>query len=544
MREKASKTSAMVMALTIALALLSFHAVTAQDSWMSVSASGCDYGGEFLTIEAVDARTVRFDLCYPDPAFASKIAFGAFAIHPAAYLQETRGTGRLLERPVGSGPYEFARWERGQEIVLRRSDRYWGPLAAERRLIIRWNADAEGRYAALTNNEVDGIDNPGRAVYENIQRDARMALYPRPGTTIFYLGVNNRFPPFEQLLVRQAMAHAIDRERIVARFFPDGSSVAGQFMPPTIFGYTGEVRPVLYDPERARDLLAQSGVTLPIRTRLSYRNVERGYLPQPRDVAIEIQKELDEIGIEAELDEMESSAFLDASTAGELPLFLLGWLPDYPDATNFLDFHFGSSASASFGDKFEEITAPLTTAARLVDPDERYPYYVEANSAIRDLTPMIPIAYGSSAAVFQARILGAHSSPLNLEYFAIMEDAQDDDIVWMQNAEPISLYCADELDGESYRVCHQINEPLLTYSIAGTAVIPALATGYQVNDDATEWTLTLRDGVLFHDGSQLDANDVVLSFLVQWDASHPLHTGRTGSFTYFESLFGAFLNDA
>ena len=71
---------------------------------------------------------------------------------------------------------------------------------------------------------------------------------------------------------------------------------------------------------------------------------------------------------------------------------------------------------------------------------------------------------------------------------------------------------------------------------------PRSPTDYESNDDLTEWTFTLREGVKFHDGSTLDANDVVKSYQVQWDAADPLHKGRVGDFTYFSALFGGFLN--
>jgi ABC-type transport system substrate-binding protein len=112
----------------------------------------------------------------------------------------------------------------------------------------------------------------------------------------------------------------------------------------------------------------------------------------------------------------------------------------------------------------------------------------------------------------------------------------------MQNAEPIGLYCADESDGESLRACDQIQEALYGYEIGGTAPIPALAEECTPNTDGTLWTCNLRQGVTFHNGATFDANDVVLSYAVQWDAEHPLHIGRDGSFTYFSALFGSFLN--
>jgi ABC-type transport system substrate-binding protein len=86
------------------------------------------------------------------------------------------------------------------------------------------------------------------------------------------------------------------------------------------------------------------------------------------------------------------------------------------------------------------------------------------------------------------------------------------------------------------------NESLYRYEVGGAASIPALATECKPNTDATVWTCTLRDGVKFHDGADLDANDVVLSYAVQWDAQHPLHKGRTGAFEYFPGLWGGFLN--
>ena len=156
---------------------------------------------------------------------------------------------------------------------------------------------------------------------------------------------------------------------------------------------------------------------------------------------------------------------------------------------------------------------------------------------------MIPVAHGGSAIAFKAAVEGAHASPLSTEIFAVMGVPGQDTFVWMQNAEPISLYCADETDGESLRACEQVTEPLLSYEIGGTATeTGGLAESYTASDDLTEWTFTLRQGVTFHDGSSLDANDVVLSYAVQWDAAHPLHKGNTGAFEYWTYLFGAFLN--
>ena len=123
-----------------------------------------------------------------------------------------------------------------------------------------------------------------------------------------------------------------------------------------------------------------------------------------------------------------------------------------------------------------------------------------------------------------------------------MKAGDRDTLVWMQNAEPLGLYCGDETDGESLRACEQINESLYAYEVGGTAAEPALATECVPSEDLMTWTCTLREGVTFHDGAAFDANDVVVSYAAQWDTQHPLHIGRTAAFTYFPGLWGGFLN--
>ena len=503
----------------------------------------CAYGGEFQTIEAVDDLTVQFQLCYPDPAFPSKIAFSAFPINDSDYLEATGGGGDIVDNPIGTGPYMVDAWNRGSELVMTRFDDYWGEPAKAETLIFRWNSEAAARLVELQAGTIDGMDNPGSDDFAVIEADPNLTLYERPGTNIFYLGMNNWYPPFDNERVRQAFAMAIDKQRFVDNFYPRGSIVADQFMPPSIFGYTPEVEWWEYDPEMAKQILEEEGVLPGFQTTITYRDVVRSYLPEPGVVAVDFQAQLAAIGVEVEIVVMESGAFLDASDAGEIDGFhMLGWGADYPDATNFLDFHFGSGASDQFGDGHEDIWDALARGAALADFDDRYPIYIEANELIKQHVPMIPIAHGGSGTAFLADVVGAHSSPLGNEYFAVMAPGDRDQLVWMQNAEPIGLYCPDETDGESLRPCEQINEALLAYEVGGAAVIPSLATSCEASEDLKTWTCFIREGVKFHNGADLDAGDVVASYMAQWDMANPLHVGRDGNFTYFNALFGSFLN--
>ncbi len=519
---------------------------------LMVEAPDCEYGGEFKSIEAVDELTVKITLCVPDPAFPSKIAFSSFAIQPTEYLESTGGNGDLLEKPVGTGPYMVSEWVRGDQLVFKANPNYWGEKAGSETLVFKWSAESAQRLLELQSGTVDGIDNVGPDDFATVEGDTNLSLLNRPALNIMYIGFNNNpqvegfdntTNPLANEKVRQAIAMGVDRNRIVDNFYPAGSEVASHFTPCSIpNGCVGDDW-YAFDATAAKALLAEAGYPDGFETVLNYRDVVRGYLPDPNIVAQDLQAQLKEnLNITLKIEVMESGAFLTAADAGQLPgLYMLGWGADYPDQTNFLGYHFGSGASKQFGDKFDDITSAIDSGAQLASDSDREPFYTDANNAIRTHVPMIPVAHGGSALAFQAAVTGAHASPLGNESFSVMSNGTDS-FVWMQNAEPISLYCADETDGESLRACEQVTQSLLGYEIGGTAVEPVLAESYEVNGDLTEWTFKLRPGVLFSDGSSFDANDVVTSLSIQWDAANPLHTGNTGAFSYWSGLFGAFLN--
>ena len=513
---------------------------------MMVVSADCDaedYTGLFKEIAAIDPMTVQFSMCAPDPAFPSKVAFSAFGIQPSEYLESTGGTGELLEKPIGTGPYMVDQWNRGEELTFTKNPNYWGEPAFADTLVFRWQTESAARLLELQSGTVDGIDNPAPDDFETISTDSNLQLLPRPALNVFYVGMNNTFAPFDNVLVRQAIAMGIDRQRIVDNFYPAGSEVATHFTPCAIPNGCAGDEWYEFDPEAARALLAEAGFADGFDTTITYRDVVRGYLPDPNIVAQDIQAQLlENLNINAEIVVMESGAFLEAADAGTIEgLHLLGWGADYPDMTNFLDYHFGAGSSDQFGTHIPELTDVLTQAASLAGDDARAPFYEQANNIIREQVPMVPVAHGGSGVAYLASVQNAHVSPLGNESFAKMDSGKDT-FVWMQNAEPISLYCADETDGESLRACEQTVESLLAYEVGGTAVEPSLATACTPNEDLTVWTCTLREGVTFHDGSTLDANDVVMSYVVQWDAANPLHVGNTGAYSYFSALWGGFLN--
>ena len=318
---------------------------------MSKEAPDCNYGGEVKKIEAVDQFTVKITLCTPDPAFPAKIAFTSFAVQPAEYLQSTGATGDILEKPIGTGPYKVESWERGNQLVLTRNDNYWGDKAKNQTVVFRWGTESAQRLLELQSGTVDGIDNVGPDDFDKVKADSNLQLITRPALNIFYIGMNNTYPPFDNEKVRQAFAQGIDRQRIVDKFYPPGSEVADYFTPCAIpNGCVGD-KWYAFDAAAAKALLEEAGFNAsnPFPTiKIHYRDVVRGYLPDPGVVAQDIQAQLKaNLGVTAEIDVMESGAFLDAADAGKLDgIHLLGWGADYPDQTNFVVANSVVSAAA------------------------------------------------------------------------------------------------------------------------------------------------------------------------------------------------------
>ncbi|MCP3997047.1 MAG: peptide ABC transporter substrate-binding protein [bacterium] len=505
-----------------------------------LDAGGCDYGGDLEKLSALDEFTIEFDLCGPNPAFLAQIAFGVFGIQPEEHLEATMGA--TLDNPVGTGPYVLDEWVRGDSVNFSRFDGYYGPQPAHSKLVLKWATESAGRMLELQSGTVDGITFPGTEDLALIESDSNLTLLSKPEPNIFYVGFTNTFTPFDNVDVRKAIAMGIDRSQIVDIFYPDGSEVASHFTPCSVEnGCQGESW-YDFDATAAKDMLAAAGYPDGFSTSIFYRDVTRGYLPTPGDVAVNIQTQLREnLGIDAEVVQMESAEFIQAcSSAGTCDgMHLLGWTGDYPHVTNFLDFHFGEDVT-QFGEAHPEVYEPLKEASQLADASAAAPLYEAANNAIKELAPMVPIAHAGAYFGASAAASGSNAPPWGHVQLNLWDNGTDT-LVFMQGNEPISLYCADESDGESLRACGQVVEALYSYDIEGN-VRPQLATECVPNEALDLWTCSLRQGVSFHDGTTFDANDVIVSFTAGLDASSPLHTGNSGAFDYYSYLWHGLIN--
>ena len=207
------------------------------------------------TVEAVDDRTVRVTLSRPDGSFLYNMGWGDAVIVAPESAEGNR------ENPVGTGPFRFEGWTRGTEIRLTRFDDYWGEAPALERAAFRIVPDPAAAAAALQAGDVQAFPNfPAPELLPVFDADPRftVALGSTEGETI--LAINNGREPFDDVRVRRALAHAIDRQAVIdGAMFGQGTPIGSHFAPhnPAYVDLTGETP---YDPAKARELLAEAGV--------------------------------------------------------------------------------------------------------------------------------------------------------------------------------------------------------------------------------------------------------------------------------------------
>jgi ABC-type transport system substrate-binding protein len=520
-------------------------------SWPEVEAASCvaGEGGAarlgIAKIEAVDELTVRFTLCAPDPAFTQKLAVTNFSVNDSGWLAAAIDDGSLATTMNGTGPLALLAWEQGVQIVLTRNDSYWGDRAASERVVIQWEPESAARLVQLRAGTVDAADNAAPTDEAAIAADASLALLTRPGFNTFYLNFNNRYAPVNDVRVRQAIAQALDRQRIVDLFYPSGTTLATHVPPCVIDGACVGEAWYAQDLIAVRTLLAEAGYPNGLDLTLSLRETPRAFLPDPVAVATDIQAQLAAIGIRVTLDVQEAGGYIGKLLSGELRgASFSAALPDYPEAWNSLGIDFGSTSGPAHGDQYPRLVALLDEAQRESDPAAREALFTQINNEIRTQVPVVPIANGASLIATRAAVRGLVASPVAMERFDRVSVEGSNTFTWLQGGEPAGLYCMDEEDREAVRICAQVMEGLYGYAVGGTAAEPRLATECVASADGLVVECALRRDVRFHNGARLDAGDVLDSFAAAWDCAHPLHVGRTGSFRGWSWIMGTLNADA
>ena len=220
---------------------------------------GLDDASMITSVEAVDDYTVKFVLSQPLAPFLANIAMDIFAISsPAAVEAAGEDYGLPSNGAVGTGPFKFVEWVEGDHITVDANADYWGGAPGVEQIVFRVIADDSARFLALQAGDIDGLE---QAVVEDLavaEADDGFYILTK-GVNTGYLAFSYNIVEFQDVRVREALAHAINRQGLVENFLGKYGDVASTFLPPMLWGYNDSIEDWSYDPELSRQLLAEAG---------------------------------------------------------------------------------------------------------------------------------------------------------------------------------------------------------------------------------------------------------------------------------------------
>lgn len=321
--------------------------------------------------EAVDDMTVDILTDGPDPILPSRMYL--LRIAPPVHTADEAN----LENPVGTGPYKFVSWDRGQQIVLEANEDYWGGAPAISRVVIRPIPEDSTRIAALQSGEVDLV----RGLIPE-QIDQAPAVISTPGIEFPLIRLDNQEGILADVRVRQALNYAVDKEAIAEALYLGFANVAdGQLLTPGHFGYNPDVEAYPYDPDMARSLLEEAGYNgEPIRL-----VGESGRWLKDRELIEVVAGMLTEVGVNVEVEILEWSNYLDElfNTENQPDMIFVGHDNALFDADRTFAAYYACGGSISSYCN-EEVTELIVAGRNETDFEVRETIYHEVVETSRE----------------------------------------------------------------------------------------------------------------------------------------------------------------
>jgi len=366
---------------------------------------------EISGVEVLDDYTLRVTIDAPKAYFLNKLAYPTAFVVDRANVESGEDWWR---EPNGTGPFKLKEWQAGERLILERSQIYYGEPAKLEQVVYLLSGMPMTLYET---GQIDVV-----SVYlPYIDRASDEAgpfyseLAVTPELSLYYIGFNTAQPPFDDVNVRRAFCHAVDKEHIAKVILRDMVSEAGGILPPGMPGYNETLEGLDYDVGKAKELIADSRygdasnlppITLTVG---GYGNSIPSYLG-----AI-IQEWQQNLGVEISVRQLESENFLYNLKEEKDEMFIMGWIADYPDPHNFLDVLFYTGSEVNISEYSNPaLDALLDQAAIEQDEALRLAMYQQAEQLVVDDAPCLPLFHGANYILVEPYVKGYELSPLGI----------------------------------------------------------------------------------------------------------------------------------
>jgi oligopeptide transport system substrate-binding protein len=376
-------------------------------------------GAESLEgVRVIDDSTLEVTIDAPKQYFIYKMAY------TTAFVVDTRqiqaNPRRWTQKPNGTGPFKLREWKLGERIVLDAYERHHlGPpklktirVALEGGSALVEYQDGEIDVTGIGLDDLEAIQDPGSDLNDEYVSVPRQALD--------YIGFNTTAKPFDDPKVRQAFALAVDRNKIAEVILKDAVPVATGILMPGVPGYTPDDKTYPYDPERARQLLAESQYADDLGE-ITLAESGAGATVGPTTEAI-IQYWSDNLGVDVQIQQAEAGTFFDDIDEGRYQMFHLGWIMDYPDPEDVLDILFHTESRLN-NTRYTntEVDAMLEQARVEPDTEARLALYRDVERELIEDAAWIPMFFDTTHALVKPYVKNYIFAPLVIEKFRDVE---------------------------------------------------------------------------------------------------------------------------
>jgi peptide/nickel transport system substrate-binding protein len=352
-------------------------------------------------IKVVDEYTVAFHLKNKFAPFLTYMGYySQFPVSPAAIKEHGED---VYQHPSGTGPFELVEWKKNEYITMKVNEDYWGEKPKIDKLIWKVVPDSSTRYLELQSGQVHAIKGIAPNQIEKIKQNDELTMHQVPGANIFNMTFNVAKEPLDDPKVRQAIAYGIDKKTLVDGVYEGLGTQAVTSVPPTVFGFNDDIELYSYNPEKARELLAEAGHPDGVSFTLHTFVHARPYVNNPVDAAELIKDQLSEVGIDVTIETNEWGTHHDLMNNLKHQAGFSGWY-DIPYPSNFLKTMLLEGADTNWEN--QEMVDLANNALSTYDREEQEQYYRRMQEIEHEALPTLPIAHNDYTAASTNAVSG------------------------------------------------------------------------------------------------------------------------------------------
>ena len=361
-------------------------------------------------IDAPDDSTIIFHLTEPSATLLWNLSEGAIGIVPYDKGDE------ISAMPIGSGPFRFVSAEQDKEVVLERNPDYWGQKARLSRVRFVVVPDMTTQALELRRGSADlAINALTPDMVLTLARQSKLEVLRAPGTVLAYIAFNLRDPILKDVRVRQALAHAINRQPFIEYLLRGFAQPAASTLPVQSWAYTNDVRTYPYDPERARQILDDAGYK-PANGVRFHLSMKTSTDENTRLMVAVLQQQLRDVGIQLDVRTFEFATFYSYVVKGQFQIYSLRWVGGNNEDPDIFEYAFHSQRippkGANRGSYINSRLDALVDRARTeTDQSRRKALYFEIQRILAEDLPYINLWYLDNVLVHTRRIKNLSLSP-------------------------------------------------------------------------------------------------------------------------------------